>query len=152
MRKLRNLTGMPVVMGGRKIGRLTEAELTEDLSALSAVWIDAGLKGTRRIPAENLEMIGQKAVAADCIGVRSKRGSPFRVRRAISTDGRRLGAITGAEIDEISFAVTALELSGGLWDDLYLGRKSIRSFTIDARTGNVLLRDAADKPGKEDDL
>ena len=152
MRRIRSLTGMPVVMHGKKIGRLVQAELTEDLTALSAVWIDAGLRGIRRIPAENLEMIGKKAVTADSDGTRGKCKSAFALHRALSTDGRRLGAITGAQIDELSFAVTALELSGGLWDDLFLGRRCVSSYRIDSRSGDVLLQDAADEPSKEDDL
>ena len=151
MRKMRNLTGMPVVMNGRKIGRLMQAELTEDLKALSGIWIDAGLRGSRHIPAENIEMIGNKAVSVDSEGRRGHCSTGFRPRRALSTGGRRLGAITGAEIDEITFAVQALELSGGLWDDLYSGRRQIRSYTVDPHSADVILQDSADKSVKEDE-
>ena len=101
MRKLRSLTGMSVVCGSHRIGRLLRAELTADLRQLSGIWVGAGLMGTRFIPAERLEMLGRVAVMADDRGRRgSMRSSPL-LKRAVSTDGRRLGAITGAEIDEV---------------------------------------------------
>ena len=47
MRRIRNLIGLPVIRGGRKIGRLLQAELSEDLPRLQGVWVDCGLRGTR---------------------------------------------------------------------------------------------------------
>lgn len=151
MQKLRNMIGMPVMLNGKKIGRMVQAELTGDLKALRCIWIDAGLKGMRCIPAENLEMIGKKAVAADSAGIRSRCKTGLRVFRALSTDGRRIGAITGAQIDELTFAVESLELSCGFWDDLYRGRRQIRSYTTDPRNGEVILRDSAEKSSEEDE-
>lgn len=151
MRKMRNLTGMPVVMNGRKIGRLLHAELTEDLKALSGVWIDSGLKGTRYIPVESLEMIGSKAVSTDSAGMRRRCKPGFLIRRAVSTGGYRIGAVTGAEIDEITFAVEALELSCGFWDDFWQGRRRIRCYSVHPESGDVVLQDSADESSKEDD-
>jgi len=150
MRKLRNLIGMPVVLGGRKIGRLVQAELSSDMSELSGIWVDCGLRGTRRIPAENLEMIGRKAVSVDSRGERRRCKTGFAIRRAVSTDGRRIGAITGAEIDELTFRVQALELSMGLWDDLCSGRRRVDRSAADVRA-EVILRDSAEEPSKEDE-
>ena len=150
MRKLRNLIGLPVVVGGKKIGRLVQAELLDDLSELSGIWVDSALLGTRRIPAENLEMIGRKAVIADSKGMRRRCKAAFPIYRAVSTDGRRLGAITGAEIDEISFLVQALELSSGVWDDLYLGRRRIDSYRVNQPEQEVIVQDSADESSKEE--
>ena len=149
MVKLRSLTGMPVVMNGRKIGRLVQAELSGDLRELRCIWIDAGLKGMRCIPCENLEMIGSKAVTADSPGTRSRCRAGLPLFRAVSTDGRRLGAVTGAEIDELTFAVQALEISGGVWDDLYRGRSCIGISRVHPQGSDVILQDTADKPNKE---
>lgn len=151
MIKMRNLTGMPVVMDGRKIGRLIQAELSQDLRRLRCIWIDAGIKGMRCIPSENLEMIGSKAVTADSAGIRSRCRAALPLLRAVSTDGRRLGAVTGAEIDELTFAVQALEISGGLWDDLYRGRRRIAASCIHLQGNDVILQEPADKSDKEDE-
>ena len=139
MRKLRSLTGMSVVCGSRRIGRLLQAELTADLRQLSGIWVGAGLMGTRFIPAERLEMLGEVAVMVDDRGRRRPMRSRPLLKRAVSTDGRRMGAITGAEIDELSFAVCALELSEGLWDDLAHHRLRVTRYTVNPDNGEVVI-------------
>lgn len=143
MRKIRNLIGTPVVVNGKRAGRVIQAELSEDLTCLKGIWFDAGLSGTRFIPSESLAMLGKVAIMADDMGKRMRMRTQPLFRRAIGTDGRRLGAVTGAEIDELSFRVEALELSRGLWDDLFYGRMRFERFTIDREEGCVLI-DAAE--------
>ena len=75
MRKLRALTGMPVVCGNRWIGRVLRAEAGPDLRALSGIWVAAGLRGTRFIPAEQLQLIGRTAILADDWGRRGRPGA-----------------------------------------------------------------------------
>ena len=142
MRKLRSLTGMNVVCDSRRIGRLLQAELTADLRQLAGIWVGAGLLGTRFIPAERLEMLGQVAVMADGSGKRMRMRTKPLLKRAVSTDGRRMGAITGAEIDELSFAVGALELSAGLWDDLAHHRQRVTRYSVNPDNGEVIIEPA----------
>lgn len=144
MRKIRTLIGMPVVVNDRRSGRVIQVELSDDLHRMAALWVDAGLRGTRRIPAEHLAMLGRVAVVADDLGHRCRLKAKPLFRRAVSTDGARLGAVTGAEIDELSFAVESLELSEGLWEDLTLGRTRIRSFISGNENGDVIV-DAAER-------
>lgn len=139
MRKIRSLIGMPVIVGKRRAGRVIQAELSEDLTEMTGIWIDAGLKGTRFLPAESLGMLGTVAVMADSIGKRRRMKSHTLLRRAVGTDGTRLGAITGAEINELSFRVETLELSCGLWDDLLYGRKRIHRYTLNRENGDVIV-------------
>ena len=84
-------------------------------------------------------MLGRIAVVADEPGKRKKGRAGGLFFRAVGTDGSRLGAITGAEIDELSFAVCALELSMGFWDDLLFGRARVRRFTLNRESGDVLV-------------
>ena len=77
-------------------------------------------------------------------GARGRMKTPPLFRRAVGTDGSRLGAITGAEIDEVTFAVTALELSRGLWDDLARGRQSVTRYTADPETGGIVVDPAGE--------
>ena len=151
MRTARGMIGMPVVCGGRRVGRVAQAELTDDLRQLDGVWMSAGFRGARFIPADALELIGSAAVLADGAGERRHGTARPLFRRAISTDGRRLGAITGAQIDEISFAVTALELSSGIWEDLFLGRRWIDRFTVNRETGEVVVDPAGQEMEAEAD-
>lgn len=143
MKKLRGLIGMPVVCRGRRIGRLLRGELSGDMTRLQGIWVGAGLRGTRYIPSEELQLVGQVAVLADGRGERRRMTCKSLFRRAVSTEGTRLGAVTGAEIDELSFAVTALELSRGPWDDLMEGRLRVTRYTAARENGEVVV-DPAD--------
>ena len=147
MRKLRNLIGMPVICRRQKIGRLVHAELSADLTRLEGIWVDCGLRGTRYIPCEQLEMIGERSVIADSRGVRKKCAGSALFCRAVSTNGSRLGAIVGAEVDELSFLVQALELTQGFWDDLYAGRRRVESYS--AGNGEVIVSDSTQDYLKE---
>lgn len=149
MRKVRALIGQPVVVNHRRIGRVVQVELNSELTELTGLWVDEGILGTRFIPSESLAMLGKVAVMADERGKRKRCKSPALFRRAVGTDGSRLGAITGAEIDELSFRVNALELSFGLWEDLLIGRRAIRQFTLNRETGDVLI-DTAESEKEED--
>ena len=139
MRTLRALTGMPVVCDGKRIGRLVQAELAADLKQLEGIWISAGLRGTRYIPSEELEMLGRVAIVAERPGRKGRMRARGLFMRAVSTDGSRLGAVTGAEVDELSFAVTALELSAGVWDDLARGRRRVTRYTVNRESGEVII-------------
>ena len=151
MRKVRAMIGMPVVCNNRKIGRMVQADITEDLKQMQGVWIDAGLRGTRYIPADSLQMLGQVAIIADDSGKRRRLTSVPLFYRAVSTDGQRLGAITGAEINELSFHVESLELSSGLWDDLFSVRMRILRYTVNRETGEVIVEQTGHEREDEND-
>ena len=143
MKRLSALTGLLVICRGRRIGRLLRADLNDGMDRLRGIWVGAGLRGTRFIPAEDLELLGQSAVMSDTWGERRRMDAVPLFHRAVSTDGVRLGAITGAQIDELSFRVTALELSRGLWDDLFDCRLPIRRYTANRLSGEVIIDPAA---------
>ncbi len=145
MRKLRSLIGMPVLCRRQKLGRLVQAELSPDLRRLEGVWVDCALLGTRFITSDHLSMLGELAVHSDDRGVRRRCSTKPLLFRAAATDGRRLGAVVGAEIDELSFLVTALEITGGVWDDLYAGRSRAERFTVsgDGRLVTVIAEEPA---------
>lgn len=132
---------MNVVMDQRRVGHAAQAHLSEDLTRLEGLWIDAGLCGARYIPAEHIAMLGRVAVITDSPGARKRICQRALFRRAVSTDGRRLGAIVDAMVNEISFTVDALELSRGVWDDLMHGRGLVQHFRVDPDTGNIVVED-----------
>ena len=139
MRSIRTLIGLPVIVNRRRAGRVVRAELSEDLTRLSGIWISSGFFGMRFISSENIGTLGAVAVTADHSGSRRKFVSEPFLKRAIGTDGSLIGAITGADIDELSFQVDALELSCGLWDDLLRGRKRIRNFVMNQDKAYVII-------------
>ena len=152
MRKLRNLTGIPVICNRKKIGRVIQAQLSDDLSALEGIWVDCALRGTRYIAAEHIGTIGEVAIIADHRGKRRRMNARSMIYRAVSTDGRRIGAITGAEIDEVSLMVNALELSRGFWDDIYNGRSIIRKYSVNAEAGETVIVDSNEQNKEDDEL
>lgn len=147
MRKLQNLIGMPVICRGKRIGRLVQADLSDDLRRMEGVWVDSGLLGTRYIPAEQLNMIGEMAILADSRGFRRKCAARPLLRRAISTGGQRIGAVTGAHVDEISFLVLALEITHGLWEDLFTGRSRAADYSV--QHGGIVISDSAKNSDEE---
>lgn len=139
MRTLRSLAGMPVVCHRRRIGRLLRAELSEDLRRLVGIWVGTGLRGTRWISVEDLQILGEAAILADSCGVRKPMRCAPLFRRAVSTDGARLGVITGADIDTLSFTVASLELSLGFWEDIAHRRLRVTRYTTNRQTGEIVI-------------
>ena len=138
-RNLRTLIGMPVICDGKKLGRVAQAAVSDNLTRMKGLWVDAGLFGTRFLPSEEISVIGDVAVVADTPGKRKKMRERPIFLRAISTDGERLGAIVGAYVDEISFLIVALELSSGYPDDFMRGRQKIRDFSADRRRAEAIV-------------
>lgn len=139
MRRIRTLIGMPVVCKQTKVGRVLQVDLSADLCQLDGVWITTGFHGTRFISRDRLELLGEAVIMSDSSGTRRHLRPSGLFLRAISTDGSRIGAITGAEIDEVSFSVVALELSLGAWDDLLNHRRRVTRYTVNRETGEVIV-------------
>ena len=151
MKSIRSLSGMPVICGGKRAGRVVQARLSDDLTRMEGIWVDAGLRGTRFIPAENICRLGDVAVSTDSPGRRCRRSQEPLLIRALSTEGERVGAVSGAEVDETTFRVEALELTRGLWDDLRRGRSRVRSYTVHPAQEAVIIQSGtASGEGKEE--
>lgn len=150
MRKLRNLIGMNVICGRKRIGRVIRADLSDDLTQMDGIWIDCGLRGTRYISSDRLSMIGNVAVMADGRGQRKRMKESALLYRAIATDGRRLGAITGAAVDELTFMVIFLELTHGYWDDLMSGRSSVYAYSVSPERREVIVIDSIQLSEREE--
>ena len=89
--------------------------------------------GARFVPAEQNEVFGAVSLTEDLPVKRKKIKNTPLFRRAVGTDGTRLGAVVGANVDCVTFQVTSLTVSTGYWDDLLYGRLNIRRF---AATGD----------------
>ena len=149
MKSVRAIVGMNVVWGDRRIGRVAQVRLSDDLIRMEGLWVDTGLRGARYICAEHISMLGSVAVLADSPGVRRRIARRSLFRRAVSTDGRRLGAIVDAMVNEITFSVDALVLTRGFWDDLSHGRCLVTRFYADASTDSVVIDEEDIREGSE---
>lgn len=142
LRNMRSLRGMSVVVDARSAGRVIQVLLSDDLRRMEGIWIDAGLKGVRFIDAERLSVIGSRAIIADDIGERVRLKPNPLFLRAVSTAGRRLGAVVGAEIDEVSLTVRCLILSLGYLEDLTRGEIRAYDYVYDAENRRVVIPEA----------
>ncbi len=138
-KNLRALCGLPVVLSGRKLGRVAKASLSEDLERMEGIWVDAGLLGTRFIPSEAIQVLGEVSVTVDSPGKRERMRECALFRRAVTTDGARLGAVVGATVNDLSFQIDALIISTGVFDDLFRGRMKIRHFQTNLAGGEVIV-------------
>ena len=123
MKGVKAFVGMPVILNGRRIGHAAYLTLDEGLKRVTGLRIARGLRGNRFIPAGDVALLGDVAVLVAGEGARPGAERGLNFRRATTTDGQILGAITGALIDERTLSVAALELSSGWWEDLVRGRR-----------------------------
>jgi uncharacterized protein YrrD len=121
--------GKPVILNGKRIGHVACLTLDEGLTRVTGLRIARGLRGNRFIPSASVSLLGDVAVLVTEDGVRPGDERGLSIRRATTTDGQILGAITGALIDERTLKVTALELTSGWWEDMARGRKYVRGWT-----------------------
>lgn len=145
-KKIRSLAGLPVILSGRKLGRVAQAALSKDLKRLEGIWVDAGLGGTRFISSESIQVLGEVSILVDSPGRRRRMNERPLFRRVLTLSGERLGAVTGAEIDEMTFCVVALEITEGWWEDLLRGRRRLCSYAVNRDTEEVVA-DSFEKEG-----
>ena len=137
MKGVKAFVGMPVILNGKRIGHVACLTLDEGLTKVTGLRIARGLRGNRFIPACAVSLLGDVAVLVADDGVRPCGERGLTIRRATTTDGQILGAITGALVDEGTRRVAALELSSGWWEDLARGRRYVYGWT--ANQGSVIL-------------
>lgn len=146
LRSLRSLIGLAVLCHGKPIGHVAAVLLDGQLRAIQALYFDGPLSGTRRVEGAQVKLLGRVSVMVEDKGRRARlREEP--IRRALSTSGVRLGAITGALIDQRSGRVAALELSRGFWEDLTQGRQWVFHYAVNRDSEDVLLMsEGGEKP------
>lgn len=129
---------MPVVWGNRTLGRVTYVLPDEQLKSIRGLYVSCGITGSRFIECAQLDMIGDVAVLTRSAGRRAQPDVRPLMRRALSSDGQRIGAITDALINERTLAIEALELCRGYLDDAARGRLHIRQFNVQ-KNGDVIV-------------
>lgn len=141
MRSAKSLLGMPIIQNGEKLGRVSFVLPSNDLSAISGLYLQSGLSGARFIESSQIDLIGDVAVLSHDGGKRASLSLRPLLRRALSGDGQHIGAITDAFVNEETLLIEALELSRGYPDDLLRGRTHIRQFSVQ-KNGDVIVESA----------
>jgi uncharacterized protein YrrD len=145
MQSLKAMRTLKLVVDGKQAGRVVQGCLSDDLKRLEGIWMDSGLGGLRFIDADHISVIGRRSVIADESGIRLRIRPHSLFIRAVSSGGRRLGAIIDAQIDETSLTVASLTLSNGYIDSLLHGYSPITVFFHDRANCQVII------PGDEID-
>ncbi len=60
-KSLRSLGGLPVLCAGKRIGRVAQASLSDDLRRMDGLWVDAGLCGSRFVARRSLRCLATSA-------------------------------------------------------------------------------------------
>lgn len=128
MIRLGRLSGLPVVLGGRMIGRVEQAVLTPDARRLRGLVIRHGLGAARWVAAADVRLIGEVSVIIAARPGKLPQGADFALTTVRDTGGMRLGRVTDVFLDPATMETAALEVSLGLVEALTIGRQMARTF------------------------
>lgn len=138
MRNAKSLIGIPVRSGGQTLGRVSYVLPDQRLRSVCGLYLSCGMTGSRFIECAQLDAIEDSAILTRSSGKRAQLNERPMLKRAFSTDGQLIGAITDAVIDEKTLSIEALELCRGYLDDLTGSRPRIRQFTVQ-KNGDVIV-------------
>ena len=126
-----------MIVEGKRIGLTMGVEYSADLTKMDGLFVNCGLRGTRLIRTDDIQVMGEVSVIARGTGRRAAmtRAMP---RRAASVDGTLRGAAKSALIDEETGDVSALLLTFGYIDDILYGSRWIREYRVSGEMGEVL--------------
>jgi uncharacterized protein YrrD len=136
---MNRLIGLPVVCGEKRLGRVSAVTLTRVGDRVAGLLVQSGLHGAKWIPTEAILCVGAISVLVKADGGGKQSAKPTRLGRVCDTSGMRLGCVTDARLDEQTLAVDALEITFGPLDDLFVGRRWVRSFTVHPESGDIVV-------------
>lgn len=137
MTRANRLIGLPVVREGSRLGVVNAVRFSRDGKQIAGLHMQGNSLRSGYLPAESISLLGEFAVLST--DMPSGRADRFTLRRVRDTSGLKLGIITDALVDENALSVEALELSFGPIDDLLQGRKWVSAFSVDPRSGDVIV-------------
>lgn len=110
---LNRMIGMPVILGDRQLGSVELAVADAGARRLSGLVIRRGIGGARWVPAEGVELVGEKCVLIRMSPAHSPGKKEAGGRIALSTTGERVGEVTDALLRGDTLRLIALEVSPG---------------------------------------
>lgn len=135
MKRRNDMIGLPVVqeLSGKIIGRVRDLDYTPGCRTISGLVVErTGLRRPVYINKDRIRIIGDHSIIVEqgenVPESRRKNNTPYT--RAYLPDGREAGIITDYSLDPKTAAVTSLELSRGMFDDLIHGRQQISHFAL----------------------
>ena len=130
MVRLGSVTGLPVVCGGRMLGRVEQSILTPSGKSLRGMVIRKGMGGAKWLENDQILVIGGVSVLARGPAGKLPKDADFSLTSVKDASGLRLGRVTDVFLNPETRRVTALEVSLGLVEELRHGRSLIRDFVV----------------------
>lgn len=125
MVRLGSVTGLPVVCGGRMLGRVEQSILTPSGKSLRGMVIRKGMGGAKWLENDQILVIGGVSVLARGPAGKLPKDADFSLTSVKDASGLRLGRVTDVFLNPETRRVTALEVSLGLVEELRHGRSLI---------------------------
>ena len=138
---MKRLIGLPVIQNGKQVGVVVRGVLSRNGRHLHGLVVRDGLRTSRWIDAQHIELLGRVSVLSRARPARMPKEADYRLFRVTDADGLRIGVVTDALLNEETLCVTALEISSGPVDDLLDGRFFATSFDVKSlnNTGHVII-------------
>lgn len=128
--RLGRVLGLPAVLGERLVGHVERAVLDREGRQLRGLVIRRGLGGARWVSREDVGVLGDVSVIIGRTPVRTPRDTGFTLRTVKDESGLTLGRVTDVWLSPETLAVTALEVTLGLMEELRTGRLRVREWAV----------------------
>ena len=139
MIRLGSVTGLPVVLSGRMVGRVESSVLTTDGRSLRGIVLRHGLGGARWVDSADISVLGGVSVIIVKRPTHPPPDADFTLTSVKDTGGMHLGRVTDVYLNPATRRVTALEISLGPAESLRCGRLMARDDVV---------RPAPEEPGQ----
>ncbi len=140
--RLGHVLGLPAILGERMVGHVERAVLDRDGRRLRGLMIRRGLGSARWVEREGVGVLGDVSVILGRAPVRMPRDTDFSLRTVKDESGLTLGWVTDLWLSPETLAVTALEITLGVVEDLRKGRLRVEEWAVqpgEDGTAQVLL-------------
>lgn len=130
MIRLGTVTGLPVVLSGRMMGRVEQTVLTPDGHTLRGLVVRHGLGGAKWVDSGCIRVLGDVSVIISDKPGHLPKDADFTLSSVKDTGGLNLGRVTDVYLNPQTFQVTALEITLGLMEEWTCGRMLARDFVV----------------------
>lgn len=130
MIRLGTVTGLPVVLSGRMMGRVEQTVLTSDGHSLRGLVVRHGIGGAKWVDSGRIRVLGDVSVIISDKPDRLPKDADFSLTSVKDTGGLNLGRVTDVYLNPQTFQVTALEITLGLVEEMTCGRMLAREFVV----------------------
>lgn len=128
--RLGRVLGLPAVLGERLVGHVERAVLDREGRRLRGLVIRRGLGGAKWISREGVGVLGDVSVILGRTPIRPPKDTDFTLRTVKDESGLTLGRVTDVWLSPETLAVTALEVTLGLMEDLRTGRLRVCEWAV----------------------